>query len=171
MSYYVAVDRSQNDFLQHYGVKGMKWGVRRYLDEQKKKRAKFKEEVNKFDKIAVKRTPVSYRIARAIYGKKGMYKIARAYNKSFARGYGRSYYEYGKFMVKALGGAALGYAIYNYASEPTYRNHVNGLVKNAISNIGNTPLKNAIPHGSLKNEGSPIYTTYKLSGLLNKGSY
>ena len=36
MSYYRAVDSSQNDFLKHYGVKGMKWGIRRFQNESNK---------------------------------------------------------------------------------------------------------------------------------------
>ena len=35
MSEYYGVQRSE-DYFQHYGVKGMKWGVRRYLDDNAK---------------------------------------------------------------------------------------------------------------------------------------
>ena len=76
MSYYRAVDSSQNDFLKHYGVKGMKWGVRR----KAKKLDRLTRLGMKYDHISKAWRTESKRREREAVNKGGALGYGRAYN-------------------------------------------------------------------------------------------
>jgi hypothetical protein len=69
MSYYRAVDSSQNDFLEHYGVKGMKWGERKEIGRKSKlgyRAGQYAEQYGKqADKLEARQKSKGYSSKRA----------------------------------------------------------------------------------------------------------
>lgn len=69
MNYYMSIDSSQNDFLEHYGVKGMKWGVRREIGRKSKlgyRAGKYAEQYGKqADRLEAKQNSRGYSSKRA----------------------------------------------------------------------------------------------------------
>ena len=102
-------------YLQHYGAKGMKWGVRRKRDSTQRQVAKQAKKANKAMYKEAKRDIKSWDRAKATYNKDLVSKVdqniesKRANNKGYDQAYGKAKKSYNR-NVRANRIAALAMA-------------------------------------------------------------
>ena len=138
MSYYTAAERDEELYLEHYGVKGMRWGVRKSKQERQKARGEKREkrEQKNKDIIAARKRQKNRekdirRKEMAVYKSvvSGGYKEAnkayseaqKAYYKNPDRKTARRRTSGEKKITAVLATAAASYVLYNVAGEMALR--------------------------------------------------